>query len=237
MRIDFREREVVITGSTGALGGAVARILAEAGARCFLPTRSEIQQERFPHLNHPNIQSQSGIDLTHQDSTDSYYRQFSNLWASIHCAGGFTMAPIEKISWGALEAQMNINFKTCFLCCRAAVRQMRLKENREGGRIVNVISRPALESRTGAGMVSYTSSKAAVAALTEALGEELATERIWVTAVAPSILDTVPNRKAMPDADFSRWPKVEEVARTVAFLASPENQVVRSGLVPTYGQS
>jgi len=237
MRIDFREKDVVITGGTGALGGAVARILAEAGAHCFLPTRCAIQPEQFPHLSHFNIEAQSGIDLTDQDSVDAYYRQFTRLWASIHCAGGFTMAPIEETSWDTLEAQMNINFKTCFLCCRAAVRQLRLKEDREGGRIVNVISRPALEPRTGAGIISYTVSKTAVAALTEALGEELAPERIWVTAVAPSVLDTMQNRQAMPNADFSRWPKVDEVAKTIAFLASPQNQVVRSGLIPAYGQS
>ena len=84
-------------------------------------------------------------------------------------------------------------------------------------------------------MVAYTASKAAVAALSQSLGEEVAAERIWVNAMAPSIMDTAANRTAMPQADFDQWVKVEEVASTVAFLVSPDNACVRSGLVPVYG--
>ena len=106
-----------------------------------------------------------------------------------------------------------------------------------GGRIVNVAARPALEPRLGAGMIAYTASKAAVAALTQALGEEVAKDGILVNAVVPSTMDTPANRSAMPKADFSAWPKVEEVAATIVFLASPENKVTRSALVPVYGKS
>jgi NAD(P)-dependent dehydrogenase (short-subunit alcohol dehydrogenase family) len=86
-------------------------------------------------------------------------------------------------------------------------------------------------------MVAYTASKAAVAALTAALGEEVAKDGILVNAVAPSIMDTPANRAAMSGADFTQWPKVEEVAATIAFLASPENRVTRGAIVPVYGKS
>ena len=86
-------------------------------------------------------------------------------------------------------------------------------------------------------MVAYAASKAAVAAMTTALAEEVAKDGILVNAVAPSIVDTAANRKAMPKADFDAWPKVEEVAATILFLASPENTVTRGGFVPVYGQS
>jgi NAD(P)-dependent dehydrogenase (short-subunit alcohol dehydrogenase family) len=127
-----------------------------------------------------------------------------------------------------------MNFVTCFLCCRAAVSAM---TKGEGGRIVNVAARPALEWRSGAGMAAYTASKAAVAALTVALAEEVAKQGILVNAIAPSILDTPANRQAMPKADHAAWPKVEEVAQTVLFLASPENRVTRGAVVPVYGKS
>lgn len=84
-------------------------------------------------------------------------------------------------------------------------------------------------------MAAYTASKAAVAALTQALSEELAPEGIWVNAVAPSILDTPANRTAMPGADHERWPRVEEVASTILHLASPANGSVRGAVVPVYG--
>ena len=86
-------------------------------------------------------------------------------------------------------------------------------------------------------MTAYTASKAAVAALSAALAQEVAAEGILVNAIAPSIMDTPINRKDMPKADFSLWPKVEEVAATILFLASPENRVTRGAVVPVYGKS
>jgi NAD(P)-dependent dehydrogenase (short-subunit alcohol dehydrogenase family) len=106
-----------------------------------------------------------------------------------------------------------------------------------GGRIVNVASRPALEWRAGAGMVAYAASKAAIAAMTVALAEEVVKEGILVNAIAPSTLDTPANRQAMPKADHAAWPKVEEVAATILFLASPDNRVTRGAVVPVYGKA
>jgi NAD(P)-dependent dehydrogenase (short-subunit alcohol dehydrogenase family) len=86
-------------------------------------------------------------------------------------------------------------------------------------------------------MAAYTAAKAGVAALTVALAEEVAKDGILVNAVAPSIMDTPANRAAMPKADFSVWPKVEEVAATIVFLASPANKVTRGAVVPVYGKA
>ena len=86
-------------------------------------------------------------------------------------------------------------------------------------------------------MSAYAVAKAGVAALTAALAEEVAKDGILVNAVAPSIMDTPANRKAMPKADYSTWPKVEEVAATIAFLASPDNRVTRGAIIPVYGKS
>src|SRR5580765_4242174 len=113
--------------------------------------------------------------------------------------------------------QVNMNFVTAFLCCRAAVNI--ISRNDAGGRIVNVAARPALEWRSGTGMAAYTASKSAVAALTVALAEEVARLGILVNAVAPSTMDTPANRKAMPQADPAGWAKVEDVAATIIFLA------------------
>jgi NAD(P)-dependent dehydrogenase (short-subunit alcohol dehydrogenase family) len=84
-------------------------------------------------------------------------------------------------------------------------------------------------------MVAYTAAKSAVAGLTQALAEEVVARGILVNAVVPSIMDTPANRASMPGADYSKWAKVEDVAATIGFLASPENTVTRGGLVPVYG--
>jgi NAD(P)-dependent dehydrogenase (short-subunit alcohol dehydrogenase family) len=87
-------------------------------------------------------------------------------------------------------------------------------------------------------MAAYSASKAAVLSITQSLAEELAQERIWVNAVVPSVMDTPQNRAGFPaGTDFSKWPSVEEVARTVVFLASEENAVTRGAAVPVYGRS
>jgi NAD(P)-dependent dehydrogenase (short-subunit alcohol dehydrogenase family) len=60
---------------------------------------------------------------------------------------------------------------------------------------------------------------------------------VWVNAIVPSIIDTEVNRAAMPDADHAAWPSPEQIAETIAFLASPQNAVTRGALVPVYGRS
>jgi NAD(P)-dependent dehydrogenase (short-subunit alcohol dehydrogenase family) len=232
--MDYRDRHVVVSGGTGALGGAVVGSLLAAGAFCHVPYIHDVEAERFAHKGHERVRLVGGTDLADEAAVTRLYAGVPRLWASIHIAGGFAMAPIVATDKKMLMAQLEMNLASCFLCCRAAVAAMKASG---GGRIVNVVARQALEPRTGAGMTAYTASKAAVAALTQALAQEVAGDGILVNAIAPSIMDTAQNRKDMPKADFTLWPKVEEVAATILFLASPENRVTRGAVVPVYGRS
>jgi NAD(P)-dependent dehydrogenase (short-subunit alcohol dehydrogenase family) len=225
---------IVVTGGTGALGRAVVERFVQAGARCHVPCLEPRELAEFPYARHPGVRIAEGVDLGIEASVAEFFGSVPDLWASVHLAGGFAMAAIGDADSQHFEAQLRMNLRTCFLCCRAAVRAMRKRGG--GGRIVNVAARPALEPRLGAGMSAYTASKAAVAALTQSLAEELAPEEIWVNAVAPSILDTPANRAAMPDADHARWPKVGEVADVISFLAAPQNRTVRAAVIPVYGR-
>jgi len=233
--MDFQNRTVVITGGTGGLGTAVVGALLAAGATCHIPYLVEAEANAFRHRDHRAVVLYPHINLTDEDAVGRFYRQVPDLWASIHLAGGFAAGSINTAGKSVLAAQLDVNVVTCYLCCRGAVLAMATKP--AGGRIVNVAARPALEWRGGAGMAAYTASKAAVAALTVALAEEVAKDAILVNAVAPSILDTPANRASMPRADHAAWPKVEEVAQTILFLASPANTVTRGAVVPVYGRA
>jgi NAD(P)-dependent dehydrogenase (short-subunit alcohol dehydrogenase family) len=233
--MDYRDRHVVVTGGTGALGTAVVGALIEAGAVCHVPYIDSAEADRFAWRNHSKVKLVANIELTQEADVARLYDGVPQLWASIQIAGGFAMAPVAKTTKSDLMQQIDMNFVTAFLCCRASVNAM--IRTGAGGRIVNVASRPALEWRTGAGMVAYTASKAAVAAMTVALAEEVVKEAILVNAIAPSTIDTPTNRQAMPKADHAGWPKVEEVAATVLFLASPDNRVTRGAVVPVYGKA
>jgi NAD(P)-dependent dehydrogenase (short-subunit alcohol dehydrogenase family) len=232
--MDFSERHVVVTGGTGALGIAVVGALIEAGAVCHVPWHHEAEAEQFPHHGHRQVVLAGNTDLTDEAAVERLFNGVSRLWASIHLAGGFAAAPVAETAKKDLMTQIEMNLVTSFLCCRAAVKSM--LRGGEGGRIVNVAARAALEWRSGAGMAAYTASKAGVAALTAALAEEVVKQGILVNAVAPSIMDTPANRHAMPKADHAAWTKVEDVARTIVFLASPDNKVTRGGIVPVYGK-
>jgi NAD(P)-dependent dehydrogenase (short-subunit alcohol dehydrogenase family) len=231
--MDFSGRTVMVTGGTGALGSAVIGGLLGAGAACIVPYVLEGEAKRFAHAGDPNVTLIAVSDLSDEAAVAKAY-QGARPWASIHVAGGFAMGEVAKTGKAALMAHLDSNLISCFLCCRAAVNAMRACG---GGRIVNVAARPALEWRSGAGMAAYTIAKTGVAALTVALAEEVAKDGILVNAVAPSIMDTPANRSAMPKADFDAWPKVEEVAATILFLASPDNKVTRGAIVPVYGKA
>jgi len=229
--MDYRDRHVVVTGGTGALGAAVVAALLEEGAVCHVPAMDKAEVKRFAQRAHERVRLVEVATLADGGEVARFYAGVPHLWASIHIAGGFAMQPLAETGKGVLMAQLETNLVSAFLCCAAAVRAMKSG----GGRIVNVAARPALEPRLGAGMTAYTVSKAGVAALTVALAQELAADGILVNAVAPSILDTPANRAAMPTAEHALWPKVEEVAATILFLASPQNKVTRGAVVPVYG--
>jgi NAD(P)-dependent dehydrogenase (short-subunit alcohol dehydrogenase family) len=233
--MDYRDRHVIVTGGTGALGTAVVGALVGAGAVCHVPYVIAAEAERFPLRTNAQVKLVECKSLSEEDDVARLYGSVAQLWASIHLVGGFAMAPVAETRKADLMKQVDTNFVTAFLCCRAAVNA--IAKTGKGGRIVNTAARPGLELRAGAGMAAYAASKAAVVALTAALAEEVAKDGILVNAVAPSTMDTPANRAAMPKADHAAWPKVEEVAATILFLASPDNKVTRGGIVPVYGRA
>src|SRR5579885_2124851 len=156
--MDFAGRNVAVTGGTGALGGAVVAALLERGAVCHIPYRGEAEAARFPQRGHERVRLAAAGDLADEAAVARFYEAIPGLWASIHLAGGFAFAPIEKTDKALLMAQLGTNLVSCYLCCRAAVAAMRRGGN--GGRIVNVAARPALEGRAGAKMTAYAASKA-----------------------------------------------------------------------------
>jgi len=224
------DRNIVVTGGEGALGVAVVRRLLQAGATCHVPSRRTGTSAPFARGERAHVVG--GVELTDQAAVDRFYDALPALWGSVHLAGGFAMAGIVDTSSADFLQMIETNALTAFLCSRAAVRVMR--RSGEGGRIVNVSARPGIDPRKGAQMAAYAASKAAVTALTIALAEELKGERILVNAVAPSTLDTPANRRAMPDADASKWLSPEAAAEAVLQLVSPANRQVSGAVLPMY---
>lgn len=237
--MDFSNRHIIITGGAGSLGSAVVQLLLDSGATCSVPCFNQAERDSFDLGNHDNVFTKVGVDLTDEDQAQSFFEDAvsanGSLWGSIHIAGGFGMGSIENTSKDGFMKQINLNLVTCYNSCRAAVQHFKSQGN--GGRIVNIAARPALEPRQGKGMTAYTTAKAGVAALTQSLAAEVVEDDILVNAIAPSTIDTPQNREGMPNADFDKWPKPQQLAKQIVYLASPDNEVTRGSIVTVYGKS
>lgn len=232
----LRDRVVVVTGGTGALGRAVVERLLRDGAAPVVTYRSERESGEASFGG--RVQSRR-VDAGDERAVAELYAAAGPVWASVHLAGAYAMAPAAETSAADFRKMFEVNAVTCFLCCREAVRAIRAAGggagNGAGGRIVNVAARPAVVPAGGA--IAYAASKAAVVSVTQSLAEEVRAERILVNAVLPSLMDTPANRAAMPKADFSTWPKAGEVAEAIAFLVAPANTLTTGALVPVYGRA
>ena len=92
--MDFRDRHVVVTGGTGALGRAVVGALLAAGAHCHVPYRQEREKEGLPGGALSLIPAAS---LADEADVAKLYGGLPSLWASIHIAGGFAFAPLTEV--------------------------------------------------------------------------------------------------------------------------------------------
>ncbi|HWX80995.1 MAG TPA: SDR family NAD(P)-dependent oxidoreductase [Steroidobacteraceae bacterium] len=222
---------LVVTGSSGALGQAVATTLSGYGARVAL-----LDHSHSPPLVPPaGALHYGGVDLTEETAARSAMAQVAKeagrLDGLINVAGGFRWEKLEGGTLDSWDAMYRLNLRTAVVACQAALPHL-LQAG--GGRIVNVGAMGALKA--AAGMGAYAASKAGVVQLTEALAAELKDRRITVNAILPSTLDTPQNRRDMPQADFSRWVTPAEAAEVIAFLVSDEARAVTGALIPVAGR-
>lgn len=224
---------VVVTGGTGALGVAVVKALVEAGAHCHVPAIEQtVPADRFPA---GKVSVTTNVDLSDEASVSAFYDKLPPIKAAVNIAGGFVWAPIADSPAKVLQQQISMNLISCASSCRAAVANFR--KAGQGGHLVNISARPALNPRQGANMTAYTASKAAVAAFTVALAEELKGENISVIALAPSTIDTPTNRKDMPKADYSLWVKPTAIAELIVAQIGLGDPISSGALIPVYGRA
>jgi NAD(P)-dependent dehydrogenase (short-subunit alcohol dehydrogenase family) len=229
---DLNGKVVAITGAFGSLGASVGRAALAAGANVAL-------LDRFEASKAPVDLSQAlalgGVDLGSSSAASAAIAQvlarFSRLDALVNVAGGFRWEKVESGSIDTWDLLYQINLRTAVNASKAALPHLLASGD---GRIVNVGAGAA--AKAAAGMGAYAASKAGVAKLTEALADELKDSGVTVNAVLPSIIDTAPNRADMPNADFSRWVKPEQIADLIVFLLSDRARAITGALIPIPGR-
>ena len=201
----MKSRCVVVTGSTGNLGSAVVDRLERAGTRVAALTRRDA-----------DLSVESDVEAAY----DKVVERYGPLWGSVHCAGGWAGAPLAQTEVAQFEQMIAINLRSCFLCCRAAVRRMKGE-----GRIVNVAAFTAAALQGVGGSGAYAASKAGVIALTKAIAEEGG--QVRANCVAPGTLRTPANGETAGQVPL------EDVAEAILYLVSPEAGAI-NGAVLTF---
>jgi len=220
---------VVVTGASGALGKVVATSALDKGARVVGIDHAKSQASAGP-----NRIELGGIDLTDaaqaKHAIDAAAAHFGKIDALVNIAGGFVFETVAESDSTAWQRMYALNVLTALNASRSAIPHLVASG---AGRIVNVGAMGALQA--GPGMGAYAASKAGVHRLTEALAAEWK-GKITVNAVLPSIIDTAANRASMPNADFAKWVKPEELASVILFLASDAASAVTGALLPVNGR-
>jgi NAD(P)-dependent dehydrogenase (short-subunit alcohol dehydrogenase family) len=239
MSAKFDGKTVLVAGGTGGLGRAVSLGFLEEGAKVIVTFR---RLEEFEALksaagkNEPNLEGHT-VDVTDEIAVrqlvEKILGKHRRLDAMVNTVGGYAGGTtLWDLETKVFDQMLALNLRAGYALARAAVRAM-LKEGH--GAIVNVAAKAALDHAGGA--AAYAASKSAAVALFDSLAADLKGSGIRVNTILPSIIDTEANRKAMPKADFAKWPKPEDIARVILFLCSEEAKVIHGAAIPVYGDS
>lgn len=232
MRFDFSNRVTVVTGAAGNLGMAVAQAFHSTGSKLALVDRTTGRKLLPDPANSPDHLLTSPTDITDPKSVaqmiDEVHRRFERIDILVNTVGVYRAGtPLHETPLSDWDFMLNLNARSVFLTCHEVIPHML----RQGyGKIINVASRAALVGE--ANHAAYSASKSAVVRLTESMAAELKDSGINVNCVMPGIIDTPPNRAAMPGGNFSKWVSPEAVADVILFLASDAARAIHGAALP-----
>ena len=238
--MNFNEKIVLVAGGTGGLGREVTMAFLEAGATVIVTYRTA---EEFAAVVSAAQKIGAAppmgvsVDVTDAPAVEKFMAEIvarhKRLDILVNTVGGYAGGTnLWETDSRTYDKMMQLNLAAGFVLARAVVPQM-IQQNR--GWIVNIASKAAWDHAAGGAL--YAASKAAALAMMDSLAVDVKPYNINVNSVLPSIIDTAANRAAMPQADFSKWPKPEEIARVILFLCSEDARVIHGAAIPVFGRS
>lgn len=234
--MSFTGKAVMITGAAGSLGRAVAAAFAREHASLVLLDLDEAAL----HAAYPGADDRRlllAVDLNDGAAVEKAVSQavtrLGGLHALCNIAGGFRMGPaVHETPAELWKLMLDMNAGTMLNAVRAAVPHM-LKAG--GGKVVNIGAGAGQKGMPQMG--AYSASKSIVIRLTESMAAELRERGVNVNCVLPSIIDTPPNRAAMPKADFAKWVAPQDLASVIVFLCSDAARAIHGAAIPVAGLS
>ncbi len=230
MNTTFTNKLALITGGTGGLGRAVSLAFLQAGARVVVTYRHQEEMDSLAKEAGAQAAQLSGhvLDVTDETTTQAFVATLGPIDALVNAVGGYIAGkPLWETEAKVLDQMLALNLKSGFVTTRAVLPAM-LKQGR--GAIVNVAATAAVTHP--AASAAYAASKAAAVAMIASLAADLKGTGVRANSIMPSIIDTPANRHAMPDADYAKWPKPEDIAKVVLFLCSDESKLIQGAAIP-----
>ena len=236
------ERPVaIVSGATGAIGGATCRALVASGHHVIVGYRSDadaaatLVAELAPHATAAPLDVTDAVQVEECVSTA---QSIGTLAVIVNNAGMTGDDLMLRLDPDRFDLTVETNLRGAYLLTRAALRPML---RARFGRIVNVSSIVAL--RGNAGQVAYAAAKAGMIGMTRSLAREVARKGITVNAVAPGFVESAMTaelpeqaREALvASAPLGRAVLAEEVAHAIAFLASPASAAMTGVVLPVDG--
>jgi NAD(P)-dependent dehydrogenase (short-subunit alcohol dehydrogenase family) len=226
----LENRVVLITGAKGGLGTYVTNAFLAAGATVAGVSRS-IQPGDFDHPAFTAIPAELSSRDAASTLADEVHSRLGRIDAVVHLlgafAGGIAVAGSDDTT---LDQMFELNFRSFFYVARAVLPEMRA---RRAGSLLAIGSRAAIEPQPGFGL--YSASKAALISLVQTIAKENASCGVTANIVLPGTMDTPANRRAMPDADTSKWVQPSQIAALLAHLASRQATQLSGAVIPVYG--
>lgn len=241
------EKTVVITGAAGNLGRAVTKKFLTLNYRVIATVEPEHKEDAEALTDLAGGAMLGGkaqlelhtLNMTNEVADEHFVSAISDrhdhIDAALMLVGGFSMGNITQTAERDLDKMLSLNFKTAYLVSRPIFKQMLTQP--QGGRLVFIGARPALDASAGKVATGYALAKSLLFKLSELLNAEGAVQNVVSTVVVPSTIDTPQNRKSMPDADFSAWVTPEDVAEVIAFACTDAGLKLRDPVLKVYGKA
>jgi NAD(P)-dependent dehydrogenase (short-subunit alcohol dehydrogenase family) len=221
---------VLVTGANGGLGTYVTQAFLDAGATVIGASR-KIQQSDFNSSAFTAIPAEISTGDGAKALVDQTVDRFGRLDVLAHTVGGFAGGhSLVDTDSASFQRMFDLNLNSVFHILRAAIPALRHAGH---GRIIAIGSRAALEPGSGVG--AYSASKAAMVSLIKTAALENKDAGLRVNVILPGTMDTPANRKAMPNADVSKWVRPAAVADLILWLAGDAGRDINGAVIPVYG--
>lgn len=239
---DLTGKVALVTGATGAIGGAIAKALHKMGASLAISGTKIDNLERLSNELEERVNI-FACNLTVQEDVEALVPNVERVFGRgidilVNNAGITRDGLLLRMADEAWQDVMTVNLEAPFRLMRAAVKEM--MHNR-WGRVVNISS--IVGAVGNPGQANYAASKSGLFGLSKSVAMELATRNITVNCVAPGFIDSpmtakipeVHKEKLESAIPMKRIGKPEEVAAAVCFLASEEASYVTGHVLHVNG--